>query len=91
MTTFSSTHRLDSLGPPAFGSRVTIHGCEEVTFWSVDGAAFELRFTRPNGVSINAPIGAAPANHFTLPLHPDEVVDVEAQSGTVSDIAVMVI
>ena len=48
-------------------------------------------FTRPNGVSINAPIGAAPANHFTLPLHPDEVVDVEAQSGTVSDIAVMVI
>ncbi len=45
MTTFSSTHRLDSLGPPAFGSRVTIHGCEEVTFWSVDGAAFELRFT----------------------------------------------
>lgn len=90
MATFSRTHLLDSLGPPGFGSRNTVHGITEVTFWAVDGLAYDLRFTRPNGVSIIAPVGAAPANYFTLALHPDEVVDVEARSNTVSDINVAV-
>jgi hypothetical protein len=61
-----------------------------VTFWAADKLAYTLRLTRPNGVQLEAPIGAAPANYLTLVLHPDEVLDVECRSATVSNINVMV-
>jgi hypothetical protein len=61
-----------------------------VTFWSDDGATYDLRITRPGGVPVDATIPAAPSHYATFLITEDEMFNVLASSAGGSDINVLV-
>lgn len=92
MSTFSLSHQFAS-GAAAFlpAGGHEIHGRRAVTFWSDDGATYDLRITRPNGVPIDATIPAAPSHYATFLLVMGEKFNVQASSAAGSTINVLVI
>ena len=92
MSTFSLSHQFAS-GAAAFlpvGGH-EIHGVRAVTFWSDDGATYDLQITRPNGVPVVATIPATPNHYVTWVLALGEKFNVEASSAGGSTINVLVI